>query len=165
MRVYVCREWALILSICWVRVIVTLLAGMMGAGMTLYSAVFLYAFLANAFFLVRPYFHPPLCSLYSCSRHPSFLAPLAAQRRAPGRDQLIGDCEPLAAQETDYVPLPRGGHAAGVYGYSRADLSANLSFRAMSVRMVFWRGWRRIMNLATGRRNTYNMRVFAIQMN
>lgn len=52
-------------------VILTLLAGMMGAGLTLYSAVFLYAFLANAFFLVRCVSHSP--SILMLTSHPSVI--------------------------------------------------------------------------------------------
>lgn len=36
---------------------------MMGAGLTLYSTVFLYTFLANAFFLVRLLFSSPYLSI------------------------------------------------------------------------------------------------------
>lgn len=35
-------------------VIVTLIAGLLGVGRTLYLLIFLYTFLATAFFLVRP---------------------------------------------------------------------------------------------------------------
>lgn len=115
----------------FVGVILTLLAGMMGAGMTLYSAVFLYAFMANAFFLVSVF------SLFTlrCSPSHVFLspasialnlhlpaAPFPALGRPPRRDQLLGHGESLAAQEAHHVPLPRGGHANLIYGHSRPDL-------------------------------------------
>ncbi|OJT15538.1 Protein transport protein yif1 [Trametes pubescens] len=43
----------------FVGVIVTLIAGLLGVGRTLYLLIFLYTFLATAFFLVRPLSLPP----------------------------------------------------------------------------------------------------------
>jgi hypothetical protein len=73
--------WVLFLSnstvviLIWVdSVILTLFAGMLNLGSTIYGLVFLYAFFANAFFLVR-LLHPPLSSHHSpCSPKLPFLS-------------------------------------------------------------------------------------------
>lgn len=50
--------------ICVPSVILTLFAGMLNVGSTIYGLVFLYAFFANAFFLVRLLaFRPPVANL------------------------------------------------------------------------------------------------------
>lgn len=99
----------------FVGVTITVIVGLLGFGRTLYMTVFLYAFGANAFFMVSFLFVFNLLYAHETS------APLTSVGRAPGREQCAiagGDGEPGSAESADHLPLPCCCVAGAVYGYS-----------------------------------------------
>jgi hypothetical protein len=96
----------------WYRVILTLMAGFLSLGRTVYGLVFIYSFFANAFFLVSFVFVTPGLTLnpfHILFRHPTASLPpfCGSPRRQPHTNQCRHR-EPRATAAADYIFVPGG---------------------------------------------------------
>ena len=102
-------------------VIVTLVAGLLNFGRTIYIIVFLYSFLATFLFLVRPLPFLPC----SCPRSPA-TATLLALPSAPRRVSDGVASELGCALTTHHLPVPHRCKPAALHGHACACLADNV---------------------------------------
>ena len=100
------------------RVVLVLMAGFWGLPYALWSLVFLYAFLANAFFLVRPHINP---FIFTKQRSPASFPTLSSAPRpfhcCKQFHKSDNDRKSSTTTPENHVPFPCGSVSDRVHGH------------------------------------------------